>query len=75
MAEKKENLKGRKSEKSGGKSLTLNVAKVVEDFQKSEDSSSRRKGTLKIDAPLEKALDTILRVPHQPKSKAALKNS
>jgi hypothetical protein len=38
----------------------LNVAKVIEDFQKAEASSPHRNGTFKIDAPFEKALDTIL---------------
>jgi len=39
----------------------LNVAKVMEEFQKAEESSSHRNGTFKIDAPFEKALDTILK--------------
>ena len=39
----------------------LNVAKVVEDFQKAEQSPGHRNGTFKIDAPFERALDTILK--------------
>jgi hypothetical protein len=44
----------------------LNVAKVMEEFKKAEESSSHRNGTFKIDAPFEKALDTILNAkPHR----------
>jgi hypothetical protein len=39
----------------------LDVSTVMEEFQKSEASSGHRKGTFKIDAPFEKALDTILK--------------
>ncbi|MGD0006962.1 MAG: hypothetical protein ABSE93_00240 [Terriglobia bacterium] len=39
----------------------LNVAKVMEDFQKAEESSSRRKGTFRIAAPFEQALKAILK--------------
>ena len=61
MEKKRESLKRRGSEKNGGRSLPLDVVKVMEDFQKSEDSSPRRNGTFKIDAPFEKALDSILK--------------
>ncbi len=44
----------------------LDVAKVMEDFQKSEDSSSHRYGTFKIDKPFEEALDTVLRARPKP---------
>jgi len=33
----------------------------MEEFQKSEESSSSRNGTFKIESPFEKALDTILK--------------
>ena len=39
----------------------LDVEKVMEEFQKSEESSSSRNGTFKIESPFEKALDTILK--------------
>jgi len=45
----------------------LNVVKVMDDFQKAEDDSSHRKGTFKIDAPFEKALDTMLKSKPAPK--------
>jgi len=51
---KKENPKERANN-------ALDVAKVIEDFQKSEESSGHRNGTFKINAPFEKALDTILK--------------
>jgi hypothetical protein len=47
----------------------LNVAKVMEDFQKAEESSSHRNGTFKIDAPFDKALETILKSKPDPKGK------
>jgi hypothetical protein len=39
----------------------LDVAKVMEDFQKSEKASSRRNGTFKIDRPFEDALNVIVK--------------
>jgi hypothetical protein len=39
---------------------TLDVGKVIEDFQKAEESSAHRKGTFNIDKPFGEALDTIL---------------
>ena len=58
---------------SGHRKSDLNVAKILEDFRKTEESSSGRNGTFKIDAPFEKALDTILKAkpekkPSQPTS-------
>jgi hypothetical protein len=50
----------------------LDVAKVMEDFQKAEDSPSHRNGTFKIDKPFEEALDTILQA--KPESKASKKH-
>lgn len=47
----------------------LDVAKVMEDFQKAEESSSHRNGTFKIDAPFDKALETILKSKPDPKGK------
>lgn len=38
-----------------------NVAKVMEEFQKSEGSSPHHNGTFKINTPFEKALDIILK--------------
>lgn len=46
----------------------LNVAKVMEDFEKSSESSSHHKGTFKMEKAFEEALDTIL------KAKPELKN-
>jgi len=45
----------------------LDVAKVMEDFQKAEESSSRRNGTFKIEKPFEEALETILKSKPEPK--------
>jgi len=42
-------------------------ARVMEDFQKAEESSSPRNGTFKINAPFERALDTILKAKPEPK--------
>jgi hypothetical protein len=50
----------------------LNIIKVMDDFQESEESSSHRKGTVKIEAPFEDALKTSLKAktgPATPKSK------
>ena len=44
----------------------LDVAKVIEDFKKSEESSSHRNGTFKIEKPFEEALDTILKTKPEP---------
>ena len=60
--------KGLTGRKTGDR---LNVAKVMEDFKKSQDSSSHRSGILKIDAPFEKALDTILEAKPDPKKTKA----
>lgn len=38
----------------------LEVANVMEGFQKSEESSSHRNGTFKIEKPFDEAIDTIL---------------
>jgi hypothetical protein len=43
------------------KTADLNVKKVLTEFQKAENAPARRNGTFKIDAPFEKALDTILK--------------
>jgi hypothetical protein len=42
------------------RSERLDVQKVMEDFQREEESSPRRKDAFKIDKPFEEALDTIL---------------
>lgn len=39
----------------------LDVEGVIREFQDVENSPSHRKGAFKIDAPFEKALDTILK--------------
>ncbi len=44
----------------------LNVKKVLADFQKAEESSARRNGTFKIDAPFDDALKTILKAKPEP---------
>jgi hypothetical protein len=51
----------------------LNIAKVMVEFQKAEESPSHRNGTFKIDAPFEKALDTILKANPEPRSATKLK--
>jgi len=51
-------------------SATLDVRKILEQFQEAEESKAHRKGTFKIDAPFERALDTILKSkPHVPPKK------
>jgi hypothetical protein len=40
---------------------TLDVKKVLEEFQKVEESQPRRKGTFKINIQFEKAIDAILK--------------
>ena len=50
----------------------LDVAKVMEDFQREEESPSHRKGAFKIERPFDEALDTILKAkpePRKPKAK------
>jgi len=43
------------------KDLHLDVGKILTEFQREETCSDHRKGTFKIGAPFEKALDTILK--------------
>lgn len=38
----------------------LNVSKVIKEFEKNEKSSAHRKGTFKIEAPFEKAVNALL---------------
>jgi hypothetical protein len=40
---------------------TLDIEKLLSDFQKAEESSSHRNGTFKIEKPIDEALDTILK--------------
>jgi hypothetical protein len=40
----------------------MDISYVIEQFNKSESSPAHRKGTFKIEAPFEKAVDTILKV-------------
>jgi hypothetical protein len=48
----------------------LKAGKIVKEFQKEEEpSSTHRKGTFKINTRFEKALDAILRAPHESKPK------
>ena len=49
----------------------LDIKRIVEDFERAEGSSGHRRGTFKIDAPFEKALDTILKAKPQPKKSKA----
>jgi len=50
---------------------SLDVAKVMKEFQEAEESTAHRKGTFKIEKPFEEALDTILKVnPGPNKTKA-----
>lgn len=44
------------------KSPKLDIAKVIEEFKKSEETAAHRNGTFKIEKPFDEALDTILRV-------------
>src|SRR2546425_13333294 len=47
----------------------LCVGRVLAEFHKAEKSTAPRKGTFKIAAPFEEALDTILKAPHESKPK------
>jgi len=40
---------------------TLNIEKVLEEFKKLQEAPAHRVGSFKVDAPFEKALDTILK--------------
>ena len=53
--------------KKADASKKLDVRKVLEEFQKAEESPAHHIGTFKIDAPLEKALDTIIKAKPGPK--------
>ncbi len=44
----------------------LSLQKVLGDFRKTEESPAHRKGTFKIDARFEEALNTIPKVKPQP---------
>lgn len=46
---------------------SLNIGGVLSEFQETEKSKAHRKGTFKIEAPFEKAIDTILKA--MPESK------
>jgi hypothetical protein len=39
----------------------IEIRKIVKEFERSESSKAHRKGTFKIEAPFEKALDTVLK--------------
>lgn len=45
----------------------LDIRKLMSQFHKSAESQSHRKGSFKIEAPFERALDTILKVNPGPK--------
>jgi hypothetical protein len=49
------------------RSSPLDVAKVMEDFQKSEEASPRRNGTFKINKPFDEALGSILKAKPEPR--------
>jgi hypothetical protein len=55
--------------KKADASMKLDVRKLLEEFQKAEESPARHNGTFKIDAPFENALDTIIKA--KPDSKKA----
>ena len=57
--------------KKADASKKLNVRKVLEEFQKAEESPAHHNGTFKIDAPFGKTLDTIIKAkPDAKKPKA-----
>lgn len=43
------------------RSHELNVKEIIQLAQKAEESKAHRKGTFKIEAPFDKALDSILK--------------
>lgn len=49
------------------KSTEIDVEEVLKEFREYEESSGRRKGTFKIDAPFDEALKKILKA--KPKAK------
>jgi hypothetical protein len=55
------------------KSSTLDVRKVMREFEKQEAEGPHRKDALKIDKPFEEALDIILKAKPEPK-KSKIKN-
>lgn len=60
----KQSSEGRKMVKD-----SLDVGKILDDFKKGEASSANRKGSLKIDAPFEEAMNKILRAKPEPKKR------
>jgi hypothetical protein len=55
---------------------TLDVKKVLKRFRVAEDSSpGHHKGSFKIEAPFEKALDRVLKVKSQAKKKSSKRAS
>lgn len=53
--------------KKADASKKLKVRKVLQEFQRAEESPAHHNGTFKIDAPFEKALDTIIKAKPEPK--------
>lgn len=51
----------RGARKAGRTNQALYIGRVVTDFQRSEESSSYRKGTFEIDKPFDQALNTVPR--------------
>lgn len=51
------------------KSKSLDVSKIVGELAQQEDSYAHRHGSFKIDAPFERALDTILKSKAEAKGK------
>lgn len=47
----------------------LDVNRVIKEFDKSEHSETHRRGTFKIEAPFDKALNTVLKSKAPKKSK------
>ena len=61
----------RKNRPSDNVSDTINVARILEEFEKSEKSPSHRKGTFKIAKPFDEALQTILKAKPEPQKAKA----
>jgi len=49
---------------------TLDIVKIMEEFQKAEESPSGRTGTFKINKPFDEALDMILKTKPEPKNQS-----
>jgi hypothetical protein len=52
----------------------LDTDKIMREFQQVENSEAHRRGTFKVEAPFEKAVDTILKSANQKSRPKARKN-